>query len=99
MKTLVHDGNGNIALQERPQPTLQLPTDAIVRVTRSTICTSDLHIMCGAGPRAVPDTVLGHEFVGVVEEVGADVTRFKPGDRVAVNCETFCGTCFFSQRG
>ena len=99
MKALVHDGNGNISLQERSRPTLQLPTDAIVRVTRSTICTSDLHIMRGAVPRAVPDTVLGHEFVGVVEEVGADVARFKPGDRVAVNCETFCGTCFFCQRG
>lgn len=62
MKALVHDGNGNISLQERPRPTLQLPTDAIVRVTRSTICTSDLHIMRGAVPRALPDTVLGHEF-------------------------------------
>lgn len=99
MKALVHDGNGNISLQERPRPTLQLSTDAIVRVTRSTICTSDLHIMRGAVPRAVPDTVLGHEFVGVMEEVGADVTRFAPGDRVAVNCETFCGSCFFCQRG
>ena len=78
MKALVHDGNGSIALEERPQPTPQLPTDAIVRVTRSTICTSDLHIMRGAVPRAVPDTVLGHEFVGVVEEVGADVARSSP---------------------
>ena len=99
MKALVHDGIGNISLQERPHPTLQLPTDAIVRVTRSTICTSDLHIMRGAVPRALPNTVLGHEFVGVVEEVGTDVTRFAPGDRVAVSCETFCGTCFFCERG
>ena len=99
MKALVHDGNGNIELQDRPRPELQLPTDAIVRVTRSTICTSDLHIMRGAVPRALPNTVLGHEFVGVVEEVGAGVTRFAPGDRVAVNCETFCGTCFFCERG
>lgn len=99
MKALVHDGIGNIALRERPHPTLQLPTDAIVRVTRSTICTSDLHIMRGAVPRALPNTVLGHEFVGVVEEVGTDVTRFAPGDRVAVSCETFCGTCFFCERG
>ena len=99
MKALVHDGYGNIALQDRPYPTLQLPTDAIVRVTRSTICTSDLHIMRGAVPRALPNTTLGHEFVGVVEEVGADVARFAPGNRVAVSCETFCGTCFFCERG
>ncbi len=99
MKALVHDGHGNIALLERPRPKLAEPTDAIVRVTRSTICTSDLHIMRGAVPRALPDTVLGHEFVGVVEEAGLGVTRFSPGDRVAVNCETFCGECFFCKRG
>lgn len=99
MKALVHDGYGNIALLDRPRPQLAEPTDAIVRVTRSTICTSDLHIMRGAVPRAQPDTVLGHEFVGVVEEVGSGVRSFSPGDRVAVNCETFCGECFFCRRG
>ncbi len=99
MKALVHDGNGHIALEDRPRPSLQAATDAIVRVTRSTICTSDLHIMRGAVPRAMPHTVLGHEFVGVVEEAGADVTLLSPGDRVAVNCETFCGKCFFCSRG
>ena len=99
MKALVHDGFGNISLQDRPRPQVQLPTDAVARVTRSTICTSDLHIMRGAVPRALPDTVLGHEFVGVVEETGAGVSRFSPGDRVAVNCETFCGECFFCRRG
>ena len=99
MRALVHDGHGNIALLNRPLPKLLESTDAIVRVTRSTICTSDLHIMRGAVPRALPDTVLGHEFVGVVEEVGAGVTLFSPGDRVAVNCETFCGTCFYCRHG
>ena len=99
MKALVHDGYGNIALQNRPLPAIEKPTDAVVRVTCSTICTSDLHIMRGAVPRAEPDTVLGHEFVGVVEQTGANVTRFHPGDRVAVNCETFCGSCFFCRRG
>ena len=99
MKALVHDGHGNIRLCDRPHPRLAEPADAIVRVTRSTICTSDLHIMRGAVPRAKPDTVLGHEFVGVVEEVGAGVRSFSPGDRVAVNCETFCGECFFCRRG
>ena len=99
MKALVHDGHGNIALLDRPRPRLKEPTDALVRVMRSTICTSDLHIMRGAVPRAKPDTVLGHEFVGVVEEVGAGVRSFSPGDRVAVNCETFCGECFFCKHG
>lgn len=99
MKALVHDGHGGISLRDRKYPELREPTDAIVRVTRSTICTSDLHIMRGVVPRAQPDTVLGHEFVGVIEQVGPGVRSFAPGDRVAVNCETFCGTCFFCQRG
>ena len=99
MKALVHDGSGHIALEDRPEPQLQLPTDAIIRVTRSTICTSDLHIIHGAVPRATPNTVLGHEFVGVVEQVGEGVHALKPGDRVAVSCETFCGECFYCERG
>ena len=99
MKALVHDGSGHIALEDRPEPQLQSPTDAIVRVTRSTICTSDLHIIHGAVPRATPNTVLGHEFVGVVEQVGEGVRALKPGDRVAVSCETFCGECFYCERG
>lgn len=99
MKALEHDGYGNISLQERPMPRIQEATDAIVRVTRSTICTSDLHIMRGAVPRALPDTVLGHEFVGAIEEVGDDVADLAPGDRVAVSCETFCGECYFCKHG
>ena len=99
MKALVHDGRGHIALEDRPDPQLQSPTDAIVRVTRSTICASDLHIIHGAVPRATPNTVLGHEFVGVVEQVGEGVHALKPGDRVAVSCETFCGECFYCKRG
>lgn len=99
MKALVHDGNGTIAIEDRPKPEPIEPGDAIVRVTRSTICTSDLHIIHGAVPRALPDTVLGHEFVGVVEQVGAGVTKLAAGDRVAVSCETFCGECFYCKRG
>lgn len=68
-------------------------------MTCSTICTSDLHIIHGAVPRATPDTVLGHEFVGVVERVGEGVRNLRPGDRVAVSCETFCGECFYCERG
>ena len=99
MKALVHDGNGTIAIEDRPKPEPIDPGDAIVRVTRSTICTSDLHIIHSAVPRALPDTVLGHEFVGVVEQVGAGVTKLAAGDRVAVSCETFCGECFYCKRG
>ena len=95
MKALVHDGNGHIALENRPEPQLQSPTDAIVRVTRSTICTSDLHIKHGSVPRAVPGITVGHEMVGVVESVGSAVSSVKPGDRVTVNVETFCGECLF----
>ena len=99
MKAVVYEGNGKLALEERPVPKLQEATDAIIRVTLTTICSSDIHIKHGAVPRAVPGTILGHEFVGVVEETGEAVRRFRKGDRVAVNVETFCGECFFCKRG
>ena len=90
---------GRFELLEKPRPTLQHPRDAIVRVTLSSICTSDLHIKHGSVPRAVPGVTVGHEMVGVVEEVGAEVTHVRPGDRVTVNVETFCGECFFCKNG
>ena len=90
---------GTFGLTEKPRPRLQHPRDAIVRVTLSSICTSDLHIKHGAVPRAVPGITLGHEMVGVVQETGSQVTNLSPGDRVAVNVETFCGQCFFCRRG
>ncbi|MBQ8362203.1 MAG: alcohol dehydrogenase catalytic domain-containing protein [Bacteroidaceae bacterium] len=90
---------GKFALVEKPKPALIEPTDAIVRVTMSSICTSDLHIKHGSVPRAVPGITVGHEMVGVVEEVGSEVTNVKPGDRVTVNVETFCGECFFCKNG
>lgn len=99
MKAVVYRGVGDIGLEERERPVLKEPGDVIVRVTLASICSSDIHIKHGAVPRAVPGTVLGHEFVGVVEEAGAGVKHFKPGDRVAVNVETFCGQCFFCKRG
>ncbi len=86
-------------LLKKPRPEILDSRDAIVRVTLSSICTSDLHIKHGSVPRAVPGITIGHEMVGVVEEVGADVTSVKPGDRVTVNVETFCGECFFCKRG
>lgn len=90
---------GVFKLREKPKPVLQGPRDAIVRVTLGSICTSDLHIMHGSVPRAVPGITVGHEMVGIVEEVGADVTRVKAGDRVTVNVETFCGECYFCRHG
>lgn len=90
---------GKFALVEKPKPTLIEPTDAIVRVTLSSICTSDLHIKHGSVPRAVPGITVGHEMVGVVEEVGNEVKNVKPGDRVTVNVETYCGECFFCKHG
>ena len=90
---------GRFSLIEKPRPVLKEPLDAIVRVTLGSICTSDLHIMHGSVPRAVPGITVGHEMVGVVEETGRGVRSVKPGDRVAVNVETFCGECFFCRHG
>lgn len=99
MKAVVYEGNGRIALRERPVPKILDARDAVVKVTLTTICSSDIHIKHGAVPRAVPDTILGHEFVGQVVETGSGVRKVKPGDRVSVNVETFCGDCFFCRRG
>lgn len=90
---------GKFELREKPIPEIQDSWDAIVRVTLGSICSIDLHIKHGSVPRAVPGITVGHEMVGVVEKVGADVTVVKPGDRVTVNVETFCGECFFCRRG
>ena len=99
MKAVVYRGHEKIELVDRPMPKLLEARDAIVRVTRSSICSSDLHIVHGTVPRAKENIVLGHEFVGEVIETGAAVKKFKPGDRVAVNVESFCGECFFCKRG
>ncbi len=99
MKALTYIGNGLFEVVEKAKPVIQAPTDAVVRVTLSSICTSDLHIKHGSVPRAVPGVTVGHEMVGVVESVGEAVTKVKSGDRVAVNVETFCGECFFCQHG
>lgn len=90
---------GHFELMRKPRPTLLDAHDAIVKVTMSSICSSDLHIKHGSVPRAVPGITVGHEMVGIVEEVGTAVTNVKVGDRVTVNVETFCGECFFCQRG
>lgn len=99
MKALTYIEHGKFALQEKAKQQLVSARDAIVRVTLGSICTSDLHIKHGSVPRAVPGITVGHEMVGVVEAVGADVKTVKPGDRVTVNVETFCGECFFCKKG
>lgn len=99
MKALTYIEQGTFALLDKPKPQILNPRDAIVRVTLSSICSSDLHIKHGSVPRAVPGVTVGHEMVGVVEQTGSAVTTVQPGDRVAVNVETFCGTCFFCRHG
>lgn len=99
MKALVYHGPGQKALEEHPRPTLVSPTDAIVRITRTTICGTDLHILKGDVPTCTPGRVLGHEGVGVIEEVGAGVTAFKAGDAVIVSCISSCGRCEYCRRG
>lgn len=99
MKAVVYKKQGLIVLEDRPLPVLKEDTDAIVRVTLSSICTSDLHIKHGSVPRAIPNTIVGHEMVGEVVETGSEVKNFKSRDRVSINVETFCGKCFYCQRG
>ena len=99
MLAYTYKKHGLFQLEEKEKPVLLAPSDAIVRVTLASICTSDLHIKHGSVPRAVPGITVGHEMVGIVEETGADVTKVKPGDRVTVNVETFCGHCFFCRQG
>ena len=99
MKAYTYIERGKFALTDKPNPVLLEPTDAIVRVTLGSICTSDLHIKHGSVPRAVPGITVGHEMVGVVEQIGEDVKGVKPGDRVTVNVETFCGECLFCKHG
>lgn len=90
---------GHFEMREKPVPELKDPHDAIVRVTLGSICTSDLHIKHGSVPRAVPGITVGHEMVGIVEKTGEEVKNVKPGDRVTVNVETYCGECFFCRKG
>ena len=99
MLTYTYASKGSFELAEKPKPTIQHDRDAIVKVTLASICSSDLHIKHGSVPRAVEGITVGHEMVGIVEEVGSAVTHVKPGDRVTVNVETFCGECFFCKKG
>src|SRR5471030_674490 len=99
MKALAYLGPGKKALEERAKPTIAAATDAVVRVTRTTICGTDLHILKGDVATVTEGRILGHEGIGIVEEVGADVSRFHKGDRVLILCITACGKCEYCRRG
>lgn len=99
MLTYTYLSKGRFGLVEKPRPVIRHERDAIVKITLASICSSDLHIKHGSVPRAVEGITVGHEMVGVVETVGSAVTHVKPGDRVTVNVETFCGECFFCKHG
>ena len=99
MFAYIYVSKGNFELVEKQKPKLLDSRDAIVKVTLGSICSSDVHIKHGAVPRAVPGVTVGHELVGIVESVGSGIKNVKPGDRVTVNVETFCGTCFFCKNG
>src|ERR1700710_272138 len=99
MKALVYHGPGKKALENRPMPHIDQPTDAIVKITKTTICGTDLHILKGDVATCQPGRILGHEGVGVVDSIGAGVTAFKPGDRVLISCISSCGKCEYCRRG
>ncbi len=99
MKALVYHGPGKLALEEKSKPVLMDPTDAIVRITKTTICGTDLHIKKGDVPTVTEGRILGHEGVGIIEEVGTSVTNFKVGDRVLISCISSCGRCSNCKKG
>jgi threonine dehydrogenase-like Zn-dependent dehydrogenase len=99
MKAVVFHGVGDIRLDDVPEPTIQQPTDAIVRITSSAICGTDLHFIRGSAPDMEPGTILGHEGVGVVEALGADVRNLEVGDRVLIPSTIACGNCAYCRAG
>jgi alcohol dehydrogenase len=98
MKALVYRGPGNMSLEDRPKPKISAATDAIVKVSKTTICGTDLHILKGDVPTCESGTILGHEGVGIIDEVGNGVTAFKPGDRVIISCISACAVCEYCRR-
>ena len=99
MKALVYHGPEKRAWEEKPKPVIKNPSDAIVRITKTTICGTDLHIMKGDVPEVVDGLILGHEGVGVIEEVGKGVSNYKAGDKVLISCITSCGSCDACRKG
>jgi alcohol dehydrogenase len=98
MKALVYRGPGKKALEDHPKPDIAAPTDAIVKIVKTTICGTDLHILKGDLATCKPGRILGHEGVGIVEKVGPAVTAFKPGDHVLISCVSSCGKCEYCRK-
>lgn len=99
MKALVYYGPGKKKWEDKPQPTILKATDAIIRITKTTICGTDLHILKGDVADVTEGRILGHEGVGIVEETGEAVTNFKKGDRVLISCITSCARCVYCKKG
>ena len=91
MKALVYKGPGSLSVEDRPRPKVNQPDDAVVKMLKTTICGTDLHILKGDVPTCTPGRILGHEGIGTIAEVGSGVSNFKHGDRVIVSCITSCG--------
>src|SRR5215475_5072428 len=99
MKALVYHGPHKKTWEEKPIPAIQKSTDAIVRITRTTICGTDLHILKGDVPEVTDGRIIGHEGVGIIEEIGTAVSNFKQGDHVLISCITSCGKCSYCKKG
>jgi alcohol dehydrogenase len=98
MKALIYQGPGKKALEDRAKPEIASPTDAIVKITKTTICGTDLHILKGDVPTCQPGRILGHEGVGIIDQAGPGVAAFKPGDRVLISCISACGKCVYCRK-
>jgi len=99
MKALVYHGPGQKSLEDKPKPEIQTSTDAIVKILKTTICGTDLHILKGDVPEVTDGRILGHEGVGIIEETGSNVANFKKGDHVLISCITSCGKCEYCRKG
>jgi alcohol dehydrogenase len=99
MKALVYRGPGHKAVENRPKPQIKNPGDAIVKIVKTTICGTDLHILKGDVPTCMPGRILGHEGIGIIDSVGPGVTTFHPGDKVLISCISACGRCEYCRRG
>jgi alcohol dehydrogenase len=99
MKALVYHGPGKLSFEEKPKPTIQVATDAIVKIIKTTICGTDLHIQKGDLPEVASGRILGHEGVGIIEEIGENVSNFKKGDHVIISCISSCGKCGNCKKG
>ena len=99
MKALVYYEPGKKLWEEQPKPVIKEPTDAVVKILKTTICGTDLHIMKGDMPEVAAGRILGHEGVGVIEEIGSAVSNFKIGDHVIISCVTSCGKCEYCKKG